>query len=127
MLFFISCQAFEVTQATKTKVNGGRPNSPSFYEYEVFVTVKKGDVLFSKIIVNNTIEQKEFSVKNNESKKIFMNTQTVQSGTYILSYKLKERQIKDDKNDAIEIVMKQNGKEQRLKTTATFKGVKNKR
>lgn len=123
LFFLISCQTFEVTQATKTKVQGGRPNSPSFYEYEVYLTLEKGNALFTKVIINNTIQKSEFSVKNNETKKSSMNTQNVQEGTYILSYKLKEDQVKAE-NDTVEIIFQHNGKEQKVKTIAHFTGKK---
>lgn len=122
MLFLslVSCQqTLELTQATKTKVKAGRPNLPSFYEYQVYVKVEEGDVLFTKVVMNNTIEKKEFSVKNEETKAMSMNKKSVQGGTYILSYKIKENQIKAE-NDLVEVFYQQNGKEHKITTTTSF-------
>lgn len=118
-LFLISCQTLKFTQVTKTKVKAGRPNLPSFYEYQVYVTVEKGDIFFTKIIINNTIQKKEFSVKNTQTKKISMNNKIVPAGTYVLSYKIKEDQIKTE-NDLVEIFFQQNGKKDQIKTTTNL-------
>ncbi len=128
-LFFMGCSSsLELTQATKTKIKSGRPNQPSFYQYEVYVTTKKGDISFSKIVVNNTIEKEEFSVKNTETKKSSMNSQAVKAGTYILSYKLKTTEVKTkDGNDTVQVIFTQNGKEQKLNATTTFKETKNRK
>ena len=115
-IFLISCQTLEIKNITKTKVQTGRPNSPSFYEYEIFLTVKKGDVVFSKIIINNTIEKEEFSVKDGKTKTSSMNTQTFETGTYILSYKIKTEETSSE-NDLFEIVFLHKGKEKKIKPT----------
>lgn len=122
-LFLISCQTLEVSQVIKTKVKAGRPNAPSFYEYQAYITVEKGDVLFTKIIINNTIEQKEFSVKNEKTKKSSMNTQTFEAGTYILSYKINTNKITSE-NDIVEIVFQHQGKEKKVKSTTHSSGEK---